>query len=413
MSQRQLSDLTSAPAEAASLGEEVLGSLLTVSHRLHPDDVPGAVRDHARRLGASDAVVYLVDVEQRVLVALPPGGSGGDVLEVDTTLAGRAFRTQEVMYGEADNGEQRLWLPLLDGADRLGVLAVTITDPDDLGRRRLTWLASLVAELVMSKSAYGDTLVLARRRQAMKLAAELRWSMLPPLTFTSDHVEIAAMLEPAYEVAGDSFDYAVNGKVAHLAVFDAMGHGLEASRMANLAVATQRHGRRQGSGIEAIFMAIDAAIVSAFSPDHFVTGQLATLDLSTGVLTFVTGGHPRPILLRGTSIVGELAGEVCTPMGLGRAPAVNQTQLEPGDRVVFYTDGVVEARSPAGEEFGLERLGDLLGRAATAQELTPEMMRRLTHSVLDHEAAQLRDDATLLLVGWRQPMERQGGPGGS
>lgn len=409
MSQRQFSDLTSAPVETASLGEEVLGSLLTISDRLHPDDVPGAVRDHACRLGANDAVVYLVDMEQRVLVALPRPGCGGDVLDVDTTLAGRAFRTQEAMHGEADNGDQRLWFPLLDGADRLGVMAVTITDPDDLGRRRLAWLASLVAELVMSKSAYGDTLVLARRRQAMELAAELRWAMLPPLTFTSDHVEIAALLEPAYEVAGDSFDYAVNGNLAHLAVFDAMGHGLEASRMANLAVATQRHGRRQGAGIGAIFMAIDAAIVSAFGPDHFVTGQLATLDLSTGVLAFVTGGHPRPILLRGTSIVGELAGEVCTPMGLGRAPAVNQTQLEPGDRVVFYTDGVVEARSPAGEEFGLERLGDLLGRAATAQELPAEMMRRLTHSVLDHEAAQLRDDATLLLVGWRGPMEREDG----
>jgi hypothetical protein len=388
--------------ECFSLGEEVLGSLLSLSHRLHPDDVPSTVREHARRLGATDAVMYLVDLEQRVLVALPaePGAPAG-VLDIDSTLAGRAFRSQEVVYGEGDAGERRLWLPLLDGAERLGVLGVTLAHLTDLQEQRLRWLASLVAELVMTKSSYGDSLVIARRRQDMQVAAELRRALLPPLSFASDYVEIAGVVEPAYQVAGDSFDYAVNGHIVHLAILDAMGHGLEASRMANLATAIFRHGRRQGSGLAAMFMAIDAAIPSSFGSDHFVTGQLATLDLSSGRLAFVSGGHPKPLLLRGTAMVGELGGDVCPPMGLGMAPTVNEFQLQPGDRVVFYTDGVVEARSLSGEEFGLERLGDLLARAASAQELPAEMMRRLTHSVLAHESGQLRDDATLLLVGWR------------
>jgi serine phosphatase RsbU (regulator of sigma subunit) len=214
-------------------------------------------------------------------------------------------------------------------------------------------------------------------------------------------VEIAGMVEPAYDVAGDSFDYAVNGSVAHLAIFDAMGHGLEASRMATLAVAGYRHGRRHGMGLVETFMTIDEAVARSFGDEHFVTGQLASLDLASGRLAVAGGGHPRPLLLRGTAVVGELAGEVCTPMGLGRPPVVAETQLERGDRVVFYTDGVTEARSPAGEEFGLARLGDLLGRAAAAQEVPAETMRRLTHSVLAHEAARLRDDATLMMVGWR------------
>jgi hypothetical protein len=391
-----------------SLGEEVLGSLLTMAHQLHPDDVPAAVDQHARRLGATEAIIHLVDLEQRVLLPLPvDGGPPGEPVDIDSTLAGRTFRTQDILQGEAEGGARRLWLPLLDGADRLGVLSVTVPDPDELCIQRLGWLSSLVAELVMTKSAYGDSLVLARRRRSMKVAAELRWSLLPPLSFSSEHVEIAAVLEPAYEVAGDSFDYAVNGSMAQLAVFDAMGHGLVASRMANLAGAIHRHGRRHGATLEATYMALDAGISAAFGEDHFVTGQLATLDLVTGRLAFVSGGHPRPLLLRGTGVVGELPAEVCTPMGLGRSPTVNEAQLEPGDRVVFYTDGLVEARSPAGEEFGIERLSDLLQRAAAAQELPAEMMRRLTHSVLAHEAGQLRDDATLLLAGWRTPM----GPG--
>ena len=405
---------SSAVADVArvSLGEEVLGSLLTLSHQLQPDEVPDAVLAHARRLGATEAVVYVADLEQRVLTPLPVRDGSvrigrTDVLDIDATLAGRAFRAQDVVEGDGDGGDRRLWIPLLDGSERLGVLSVSIPAVDPLSEQRFRWLASLVAELIMTKAAYGDGVVLARRREPMKLATELRWAMLPPLSFTSPFVEIAGVVEPAYEVAGDSFDYAVNGRTVHLAIFDAMGHGLEASRMANLAVGGHRHGRRHGLGLAETFLAIDGTITAAFGHEHFVTGQLATLDLVTGNLAVASGGHPRPLLLRGTTIVGEVAGDVCTPMGLGRAPVVTETQLEPGDRVIFYTDGVVEARSPAGEEFGLDRLGDLLVRAAASQEVPAETMRRLTHSVLAHEAGHLRDDATLLLVGWRGAMERQ------
>lgn len=398
-------------AHGPSLGEEVLGSLLNLSHGLHPDDLAGTVRDHACRLGASDATMYLVDLEQRVLT--PMGmQADADGLDIDATLAGRAFRSEAVVEVDGTEGDRRLWIPLLDGAERLGVLSVTLAEVDPLTEQRLRWLATLVAELIVTKSAYGDAIWFTRRRRGMNLASELRWAMLPPLSFTSPYVEIAGVVEPAYEVAGDSFDYAVNGTVAHLAVFDAMGHGLEASRMANLAVGGHRNGRRHGLGLVETFMMIDETVARSFGPEHFVTGLLATLDLVTGRLAVVGGGHPRPLLLRGTAVVGDLPGEICTPMGLGRAPVVCETQLEPGDRVVFYTDGVVEARSPAGEEFGLARLGDLLGRAAAAQEVPSETMRRLTHSVLAHEAGQLRDDATLLLVGWRGAMPPAARPAG-
>ena len=406
MADQRPSALAGLQADGPSLGEEVLGSLITVARSLHPDELPQAVLDHARRLGATDAVVYLVDLEQRVLVPMGLDGTLAEAgpVDIDATLAGRAFRSQDVVEGEAEGGERRLWIPLLDGSERLGVLAVAVPSVDPLTERRLRWLASLTADLLVSKGAYGDVVALTRRRRAMKLASELRWAMLPPLSFTSPFVEIAGVVEPAYDVAGDSFDYAVNGSVVHLAIFDAMGHGLEASRMANLAVGGHRHGRRHGLGLVETFMAIDEAVTRSFGHEHFVTGQLAALDLATGRLAVASGGHPRPLLLRGNAVVGELAGDVCTPMGLGRPPVVTETQLEPGDRVVFYTDGVVEARSPAGEEFGLDRLGDLLGRAAAAQEVPAETMRRLTHSVLAHEAGQLRDDATLLLVGWRGAM---------
>ena len=90
------------------------------------------------------------------------------------------------------------------------------------------------------------------------------------------------------------------------------------------------------------------------------------------------------------------------PLGLQQGPTVEcETQLEPGDRVLLYTDGVVEARSPDGEFFGEERLADFVVRAEAAGDPPPETLRRLMRSVMDHQADRLQDDASIVLVEWR------------
>jgi serine phosphatase RsbU (regulator of sigma subunit) len=112
-------------------------------------------------------------------------------------------------------------------------------------------------------------------------------------------------------------------------------------------------------------------------------------------------GHPRPLLLRGRKIVAELSCDSSLPFGLGdSAPEPGIEQLEPDDVVLLYTDGVTEARTADGEQFGLERLADLLEREAASGRTAGELLRRLVRSVLDHQAGGLRDDATLLLVQW-------------
>jgi sigma-B regulation protein RsbU (phosphoserine phosphatase) len=74
--------------------------------------------------------------------------------------------------------------------------------------------------------------------------------------------------------------------------------------------------------------------------------------------------------------------------------------LEPGDAVLCYTDGVIEARTPDGEFFGLDRLSDLTEREAASEQPAEELVRRLVFAVLDYQVSELRDDATLLLVQW-------------
>ncbi len=412
--------------DSPSRGELVLAGLLACSQQLHPDHLGTVVACQLAGLEMTDVCVYLVDLDQRLLV--PLGGEGlpeRPALTINTTLAGRAFRTGTLLEGlaepagdeAADPGSavldmaalasaaaRRLWIPLLDGADRLGVLAVTVPTVDDLTRRRAYAVAAIVAGLVVSKSAYGDGLLKARRRRPLDLAAELRWAMLPPLTYVGEQVAISGLLEPAYEIAGDSFDYAVNEDSAHFAIVDAMGHGLEASRIANLAVIAYRHSRRHGLELLETFRAMDEAISDQFGEERFATGQLGCLTLSTGRLRWLNAGHPSPMLLRGGTRVMDLESETCLPMGLADTPGrLAEVALEPGDCVLFFTDGVTEARSPDGQVFGRQRLGDLLVRASASDEIPPETMRRLCHDVLDHQHGRLQDDATLLILCWNGP----------
>jgi hypothetical protein len=119
---------------------------------------------------AEDVAIYLADYEQTMLVPLPDG-TDRTPLEIDATLAGRAFAA--IAIQEADTGAgRRLWLPLLDGAERLGVLGLTLPRVDDALRKRCSWLATLVAEMILSKDQYTDGYSLARRRQPMSPAAE-------------------------------------------------------------------------------------------------------------------------------------------------------------------------------------------------------------------------------------------------
>jgi serine phosphatase RsbU (regulator of sigma subunit) len=383
--------------------EAVISELIQRSHRVHPERVAPLLAEQLPRLGLDDVALYLTDLEQRLLVAVPgPGLAERAALDIDDSLGGLAFRTEQTVFGEVVGaGERpavRLWVPLLDGAERLGVLAVTAV-ADEVTIRRAGDLASIAAAMVVGKQPYGDGLVNTRRTHEMQIAAELRWDSLPPLTYANDLVEISALLEPAYEVAGDAFDYALNGDMAYLAIFDAMGHGLEASRIANLAVAASRNARRRGSDLDGIFRYVDQIVGSAFGPAKFVTGHLATLDTRNGHLSIINAGHPHGMLLRGAGVVA-LPVEPRLPMGLGDLVSNRaEFSLQGGDVVLFYTDGVIEARTHDGDMFGADRLARLLGQTAGGGPLA-ESARQLGHAVLDHQKGELQDDATLMLVRW-------------
>jgi hypothetical protein len=394
---------------------QALDALLSRSYLLGPDQLPDLVAECAVPLGVSEVTVYLVDYEQVALVPVH-GSASGDrpPLRIDATLAGTAFRRVSSQLSET-GGERRLWVPLLDGVDRLGVVDYVVPDgtvDPDTQRHMLEQYTHLVAELVLTKGAHTDAYEWTRRRRPMELASEMQWNLLPPLTFGTPRVVISGMLAPAYEVGGDAFDYAVNGSIAHVAVFDSMGHGLGAAQLAGLAVGAYRNARRGGMPLQQKALAIDEALRDQHGGERFVTALLGRLDLDSGEFTWISAGHPAPLLLRDHRVVGALEMEPCQPLGLldlagGDPPRVQQESLEPGDRLLLFTDGVDEARGRDGAFFGMRRLAEFVARQAASGEPTPEVLRRLQRAVLEHQQGQLQDDATTLFVEWLTGKEQQ------
>jgi hypothetical protein len=384
---------------------QALRRLLAGSHQARPEDLPGLAMAAADLLDVPEMVIYLADYGQVTLVPLPGAGAPPrEVVSIDSTLPGRAYALIEVYETSTGTGH-RLWLPLLNGTERLGVLEVcTAGAPSPQLRADCLAVASLLAELVMTRRAYGDIVERTRRRVPMQLAAEIVWNLLPPLTFAAPEVTISAILEPCYDVGGDAFDYAVNGDVLHAAIFDTVGHGIEATALTSLTMSAYRNARRCGLDLVDTYRSIDKW-VGARHPGGFVTAVLAELDTAGGRYRRISAGHPGELLLRDGKLVKTLATPTAMPLGLAdlgtATPEIIEEALQPGDRLLLYTDGVVEARTADGEFFGTDRLADFVTRTLTERVAAPETMRRLVRAILSHQHEQLQDDASAVLIQWR------------
>ncbi|WP_328722343.1 serine/threonine-protein phosphatase [Streptomyces sp. NBC_00247] len=383
--------------------EHVLHAFLAEVHSTAPTNLSVLVNRYAARLGLGHVDVYLVDLQQRCLTLL----SGEDRLPVDGSLAGWAYRAMSLRVQNTDSRTLIVWLPLVDGEERLGVVGFHLETLDGILLERCGSLASVLAMAITSKRAFSDRLVQQARTGTMTLPAEMLRALLPPRSIGDDRAVSTAVLEPAYELGGDAFDHAMTESTLHAVILDAMGHNLASGLTTAIAMAGCRSARRRGSGLGEMVRTVDEALAE-WLPDQFCTGIVLQLDLASGILSWVNSGHPPPLLIRDEQVLEsalEYPGE--PPMGTpgvlgGGSRTVREVALEPGDRVILYTDGVTEARLDGGSQFGLSGFTTSIIRATAVGELAPEALRQLIHSILEHQNDELADDATILMIEWRQ-----------
>ncbi|HEX2025319.1 MAG TPA: SpoIIE family protein phosphatase [Actinomycetota bacterium] len=316
------------------------------------------------------------------------------------TLPGRVYLTREQTVVDGEDGPI-MWIPVFRRSESVGVLALALDRGAELPTRLATAIALAVGSAVLGARRHSDVFELARGAELLRLAAAMQWDLLPLPTYQDPLVEVAGRVEPAYDIGGDAFDFAANAETMEIGVFDAMGHGLGSTLLTTLAVGAYRFGRRRREGLAGVAGDIDEAVAGHMGGEAFVTGHLCRLDLASGQLGWLNAGHPLPLLIRDHTASPIEGAEPCLPFGLGiQSAAAMEVGLQPNDIVLFYSDGVIEARPNGGPEFGMERFLDMAGRHGDREVPLLVMVRQILDEVTDHAKDVLRDDATLVAVRW-------------
>ena len=358
-------------------------------------------------LAAVDGVeavnLLLVDYGQELLI--PFGAYQGPPLgqeRVEQGEAGVVYRTQAARVGRVQLG-WRACVPVTVGGERFGVLDVRLADEPGPGLvAELERVAMVLGFALAVAGRATDEVELARRGRPLSLPAEIQWELLPRLALVAPEYVVAGTVEPAYDVGGDTFDYTAQPEALTLSVTDAMGHGLQAALLAGLAVAALRNARRRPGRLLEQADHANRALHAQFGGERFVTGQVLRLDVPGGTGAVVNAGHPLPRLVRGGWVeLVELDADLPLGVDPGAIYRVQPLQLEPGDRLVLVSDGVLDAAPEGGAAYGAGRLDGVL---RANRDLAPyEVARLVVQEVLAHRAGDLADDLTVVCLDWRGP----------
>ncbi|WP_410674969.1 PP2C family protein-serine/threonine phosphatase [Amycolatopsis sp. cmx-4-68] len=374
---------------------KALVDLLEGAHRAPPERLPAVVAEAGRALDLRIGI-YLADYDQRTLVPLRADVAGE--LDIETSVAGDVFRHAGTTVTR-DGPEPTLWTVLLDGVERLGVLEIVPfdgADPDDpVLREQCRWLATLLGHLVTVTTQYGDGLDVRRRRRPRASPAELLWQSLPPMTAATESVIVGGSVQPAYDLCGTVFDYALSERRAQLAMFDTGPRTGPSNYAVVNALAAYRAARRDGASLEDQYAAIGKELAGLGSAPE-VRGVVAELDLRTGVLRWLDAGHPAPLIVHRGEPLPDAGTTTARFTAGGRPPRAEEVRLRPGDSVALYSPGLIGTTDRTGEPFGRTRITELL----TSDALPPEIARLLTQAVLSHSDGELRHDAGVLVARW-------------
>jgi serine phosphatase RsbU (regulator of sigma subunit) len=358
----------------------------------------------AEALGARGVSFLIADFSGRSLVRL--GHSGDEAAErtqgretaEPVPLAGspygRVIAAQAVeVVGDA--GATRVLAPVSNRGEAMGVLEVRLDGPPDTAAlSEIEHAAQALAYVVIANRRFTDLFAWGQRSVPLSLAAEIQHRLLPgSYTCEAGSFTLAAWLEPAGDVGGDTFDFALDRDTLHLSMTDAMGHEVEASVLATVLVGALRNGRRAGAGLAEQARDANTGLARFASRGGFVTGQLARFDLPSQTATIVNAGHPPPLRLR-DGRVDRLPLAADPPFGIveGHEFQVQSLTLEPGDRLLFLTDGMLERNAAR---------VDLAGLLAAGRDLHPrEAVQELSQVVLEAADGELSDDATALCFDW-------------
>ncbi len=299
----------------------------------------------------------------------------------------------------------------------LGTLCVLDTSPREVTKDQMQTLQDLAAVVIDQMELRLEIREVLRveaqlRRDAERLADALQASLLPPTPPTVPGMDVASVFvagEQGLRVGGDFLDvFRLSSNDWALVVGDVCGKGARAAALTGLARWTLRAAAVHQFAPSQVLRDLNAGLLAdGEGDDHFCTAVFGRLelDLCGAWVTLATSGHPQPILIRGSGLV-ERRGVPSLPLGMFEDidPVDDRVGLGPSDCLVFYTDGIIEARAACGTLFGVSGLIEVLRSAIGCG--AEEIVQRVIAAARDHSVAGLTDDAAVLVV--RVPEEARG-----
>ncbi|MYT10998.1 Serine phosphatase RsbU, regulator of sigma subunit [Streptomyces sp. SceaMP-e96] len=368
-----------------------------------PHALLDTVRDHlASAYGATSVHLFLTDYGGTVLSPCDSPEGGERSLPIAGSPEGRALGSQEPREQQAPHGEAiDHHLPVTVRGDRIGILTVRLpagrSTPAVLDELRQ--VAGQLGHEILVAERDTDVYQRVRRVSRLTVAAEMQWQLLPARACSAAQYAVGAQLEPAYAVHGDNFDWASDGDELTLTVTNGMGQGVDASLLTHLAVSALRNARRAGVGLADQAALADQAVYGHYRGRSHVSTLLLRVDLATGRMEIVDAGSPQMWRLRGKS-VERIELDKQLPLGMFEEShyAAESFMVEPGDRLLFVSDGVYEAPSPRGRKYA----EGALARALHATRLLPAAMApgAVLRDVAEYRAAETLDDALVLCFDW-------------
>ncbi|MFI5659920.1 PP2C family protein-serine/threonine phosphatase [Streptomyces sp. NPDC051684] len=371
-----------------------------------PYDLYPAVRAAlVEHYGALRVDLLLADYSSKVLRSVAAGPGGGEQLPVHGSPQGRAFESREPLQIVRHADSVELYVPVAAHGDRHGILSVRLPEEKDPPHvvDEIVAIADVLGHEILVAERDTDVFLQARRASRLTLAAEVQWNLLPGRACSRKEYAIGAQLEPAYAIYGDNFDWAETEKSLTLSVTNGMGEGIQASLLSSLAVNALRNARRAGVGIADQAALADQALFAQYRGEQYVATLLLSFDLDTGRVEVVDGGSPQMWRHRGRT-VERISFDEQLPLGMFEETdyVTEDFQVEPGDRLIFVSDGVFAALSDKGEAFG-ERM---LARAIQAARLLPAaavpraVLRELSQYLNAGPGPEVADDALVLCLDW-------------
>ena len=238
---------------------------------------------------------------------------------------------------------------------------------------------------------------LGQIQKELEVARRIQLSILPAVFPASTNFQVAARYAPMTSVAGDFYDFLLaDDRQAGLLIADVSGHGVPAALIASMVKLAANSQRANANNPAELLSGMNAALLGN-TQQQFVTAAYVHLDSEAGELRYSAAGHPPMLLLRGREVL-EVEQNGLMLAAFSFASYLNVVcALEPGDRLLLYTDGIIEAANAEKEEFGQHRLQALLRKCAgLAHNETADRIM----SAVQQWAVLQEDDLTVLVCDY-------------